>query len=89
MNDADLLKQAVQAAQQAPAQPQRAVPFGPVPMSWNISQAQATEGMVVVVHVATPEGDKVFFLNPTIAKQIGEAMIKQSSLAESGLIVPQ
>lgn len=90
MNDADLLKQAVEAAQQAPpAPPARQIPFGPVPMSWNISQAQASEGVVIAVHIQTPEGDKVFFLAPSIGKQIGEALVHQSTLAETGLIVPQ
>lgn len=89
MSDADLVQKAVLAAQQAPQQPQRQIPFGPVPMSWNISQAQSSGGTVVVVLVATPEGDKVFFLQPDMAKQIGEAILKQGSLAETGLIVPQ
>lgn len=91
MSDADLVQKAVEAAQQAQQAPvpQRAVPFGPVPMSWNISQGNSNEGQpIVVVHVATPEGDKVFFLAPGIAKQIGEALVKQSTLAETGLIIP-
>lgn len=88
MNDSDLVKQAVESAQQASAVPQRPVPYGPVPMSWNISTAQTSESTVVVVQIATPEGDKVFFLAPGIAKQIGEAIMKQSSVAETGLILP-
>lgn len=87
MND-ELLKQAVEEAEQTPAAPQRQVPYGPVPMSWNISTAQTSESTVVVVQIATPEGDKVFFLAPGIAKQIGDAIIKQSSVAETGLIIP-
>lgn len=90
MNDTDLVKQAIEAASQAPQVPQRAVPFGPVPMSWNISQGNNNEGQpIVVIHIATPEGDKVFFLQPAIAKQIGEALVKQSTLADTGLIIPQ
>lgn len=93
MNDAELVRKAVEAAAaevQTPQVPQRAVPFGPVPMSWNISQGNNNEGQpIVVIHVATPEGDKVFFLQPSIAKQIGEALVKQSTLAETGLIIPQ
>lgn len=90
MNDAELIEKAVEAAQQAPQVPQRAVPFGPVPMSWNISQGNNNEGQpIVVIHVATPEGDKVFFLQPSIAKKIGEALVKQGSASESGLIIPQ
>lgn len=88
MNDKELLKQAVEAAQQAPQQPVRPVPYGPVPMSWNVSQGQGSEGPIVVVQVQTPEGDKVFFLAPSIAKQIGEAIIKMSSASESGLLLP-
>lgn len=89
MND-DLVKQAVEAATQTPVAPARPVPFGPVPMSWNVSQAQTNEGQqLVVVSVMTPEGDKVFFLQPPIAKQIGDAILKMSSAADSGLILPQ
>ena len=86
MND-ELLKQAAEAASQV-QQPVRAVPYGPVPMSWNISQAQGPEGQLVVIHVQTPEGDKVFFLQPSMGKQIGEALIKLSTASDSGLILP-
>lgn len=90
MNDTDLVKKAVEAATQEPAAPARPVPFGPVPMSWNVSQAQTNEGQpLVVVSVMTPEGDKVFFLQPSIAKQIGDAILKMSSASDSGLILPQ
>ena len=88
MND-ELLKKVVEAAEQTPEAPQRPVPFGPVPMSWNISQGSNGQQSFVVIHVATPEGDKVFFIEPNIAKQIGDAIVKQASLAESGLILPQ
>ena len=89
MNDTDLVKQAVEAAKQAPTVPQRAVPYGPVPMSWNVSQAQTNEGHpVVVIQIQTPEGDKVFFIQPAIGKQIGEALIKLSTASDSGLILP-
>lgn len=86
----DLVQQAVEAATQAPVAPARPVPFGPVPMSWNVSQAQTNEGQqLVVVSVMTPEGDKVFFLQPSVAKQIGDAILKMSSASDSGLILPQ
>lgn len=89
MNDADLVRKAVAAAEQAPPVQTRAVPYGPVPMSWNVSQAQTNEGQpVVVIQVQTPEGDKVFFLQPSIGKQIGEALIKLSTASDSGLILP-
>lgn len=89
MNDAELVKKAVEAASQAPSTPSRAVPFGPVPMSWNVSQGQSNEGPVVVIHIQTPEGDKVFFLEPSIGKQIGEALVQLSSATNNGLILPQ
>lgn len=90
MNDSELVKQAVEAASQAPAVPQRAVPYGPVPMSWNVSQTQSNEGQtLVVIHIQTPEGDKVFFLAPSVGKQLGDAIVKMSSAADSGLIIPQ
>src|ERR1041384_1992568 len=73
MNDADLVKQAAAAAQ-APAPPQRPIPYGPVPMSWNISQANSQEGQLVVISVMTPMGDQVFFLKPEVGKQLGEAL---------------
>lgn len=88
MND-ELLKQAAEAAQQAPAQPTRAVPYGPVPMSWNVSQGHSSDGPIVIISVMTPEGDKVFFLKPEIGKQLGEALVKMSSASDSGLILPQ
>lgn len=88
MNDADLVKQAVEAAQQAPQAPQRPVPYGPVPMSWNVSQGQSSDGPIVVISVQTPEGDKVFFLQPAIGKQLGEALVKMSTATDSGLILP-
>lgn len=85
----DLVQQAVEAASQAPVAPARPVPYGPVPMSWNVSQAQTNEGQpLVVISIMTPEGDKIFFLQPSIAKQIGEAVLKMSSAADSGLILP-
>lgn len=85
----DLVQQAVEAASQAPVAPARPVPYGPVPMSWNVSQAQTNEGQpLVVISIMSPEGDKIFFLQPSIAKQIGEAVLKMSSAADSGLILP-
>ena len=89
MSDADLVRRAVEAAAEAPPVPTRAVPYGPVPMSWNVSQAQTNEGLpVVVIQIQTPEGDKVFFIQPAIGKQIGEALIKLSTASDSGLILP-
>jgi hypothetical protein len=84
MNDTDTVNEAVETTNQTLSAPQRAVPYSPVAMSWNISQGSSAEGPLVVVQIATPEGDKVFFLHPSIAKQIGEAILTQSSLAESG-----
>lgn len=89
MSDSDLVKRAVEAAQQVPSVQPRPVPYGPVPMSWNVSQAQTNEGHpVVVVQIQTPEGDKVFFIQPSIGKQIGEALIKLSTASDSGLLLP-
>lgn len=90
MSDSELVEQAVQAATQAPPVSSRAVPYAPVPMSWNISQAKTNEGQpVVVIQIQTPEGDKVFFVQPDIGKQLGEALVRFSSAADSGLIIPQ
>jgi hypothetical protein len=87
MNNSELVEKAVEAAQ-APAQPQRAIPYGPVPMSWNISQGSSSEGPIVILSVQTPMGDQVFFVNPAVGKQLGEALIKMSSASESGLVLP-
>jgi len=89
MNDADILKRAAEVAAQAPATPGRAIPYAPVPMSWNVSQGQSSEGPIIVISVQTPEGDKVFFLQPSIGKQLGEALVRLSSASDSGLILPQ
>lgn len=68
--------------------PQRAVPYGPVPMSWSISQANSSGGPIVVIGVQTPMGDTVLFLEPKIAKQVGEAIIRFSIASENNLIIP-
>lgn len=71
---------------QEPTTPTRAVPYGPVPMSWNISHGQSDNGPVIVLSVQTPEGDKVFFLTPSVGTQLGEALVKLSSAAESDTV---
>lgn len=67
----------------------RSIPYGPVPMAWQVSQGQSPEGLLIVLHIQTPEGDKVFFLQPDHGKQLGEALIRLSSASDSGLILPQ
>lgn len=85
MNEAEPVKMAAE----TPPPPGRAVPYAPVPMSWSISQGNSSNGPVVVVSIQTPEGDKVFFIDPEIGKQIGEAIVKFSTASDSGLILPQ
>lgn len=66
----------------------REVPYSPVPMSWNISQGRRGEedDLVVIIKVITPEGDKVFFLEPSFGKNLGEALIKMSEASEKGIV---
>ena len=64
----------------------RAIPFAPVPMSWRISQGRNGEQLLVIVNIQTPEGDKVFFLESTMGKQLGDAIIKMSEASEQGVI---
>lgn len=58
------------------------VPYGPVPMIWNISQVKGSDGNpLIAVNIQTAEGDKIFYVNPSVALQIGEAIIKLSTEA--------
>lgn len=78
MSDVDLVNQLKKEEVQLPVRP---VPFGPVPMSWNVSRGQNENGdPVVIIQVATPEGDKVFFLTAEVGKQLGEAITKISTV---------
>lgn len=87
----EILKQAEELATAAPQEQQQPtpVPFGPVPMTWNLSQVQSSNGSLVVITVQTPQGNNIFFLDPNLAKQLAEAISKMSTMASTGLIIPQ
>jgi hypothetical protein len=64
----------------------RVVPIAPVAMSWSISQGTTASGMCVVVNVQTAEGDRVFFLEPQVAKDIADALVKMAEASENGIV---
>ena len=77
MGDADIVKQ------QRLAETPRAVPYGPVPMSWTISQGSSSNGPIVVITVQTPSGDTSYFVVADVARQIGEALIQHAQNIEN------
>lgn len=89
MNQEEILKRAAEMATnpQTQAQPPQ-MPLGPVPMNWNIAQAQGPEGLLIVVSVQTQQGNTVFFLEPETGKKIGDALTRLSTAADSGLVLP-
>lgn len=69
-------------AEKNPDEQIKKIPYGPVPMIWNISQVKGSDGNpLIAVHIQTAEGDKNFFVNPSVALQIGEAINKLSTEA--------
>lgn len=88
MNQEEILKRAADIAANDRVQQPPQMPLGPVPMNWNIAQAQGPEGLLIVISVQTQQGNSVFFLEPDTGKKIGEALTRLSTAADSGLVLP-
>jgi hypothetical protein len=78
---------AARAAAKSAAQVQGVQP-APLPTVFNIGQAEGNGKRFVMLQIATPAGQSVFFLDGASAEGLGENLIRMGVAVKAGLVMP-
>lgn len=78
------------ADKEAPVQPaQDMIPPAPVDMRFGWGKVQGPDGPRIVLVIATPTtpGGSMYFLIPSVARKVGEALVELAESTVDGLVV--